>query len=386
MEISLDSIRKRLSEVLSISSVTGQEKELGNYLKNYMKELGLYVETEEVANGRFNVYGRTRNSTRKPRVMLNGHYDVVPEGSGWTRPAFGGRVEGAKIFGRGASDMKGGVVAMIEAASAIQRNSKNDVEEDVIVAAVVDEEETQAGTKKIVESGLIPSCAIVGEPTRSGVVIAHKGEVVFEIRVEGKSAHSSVPDKGVNSIYHAARIVRELELESKRLGEKKSKNNHPLLGQPTISVDMIDGGNGPAIVPAETTIVVDRRMLPGEDPKEIQRGFEKTINRLRKERGLQNLKASVKPLISAYPLEIPRNNPLVKAAMKSCTKVLGRQSRPFGVPYTTDGWILSNAGVPTIILGPGDIDRAHKPDEWVSLDEVWKASQIYYEIATTVSS
>jgi len=377
-EISEDSIRKRLSEVLSISSVTEQERELGNYLKNYMKEIGLYVETEEVASGRFNVYGRTRDSNEKPKVMLNGHYDVVPEGNGWTRAAFGGQIENDSIYGRGASDMKGGLVAMIEATAAIQRNSKD----DMIVAAVVDEEVTQSGTKKIVESGLIPQYAIVGEPTRLGVVIAHKGEVVFEIQVLGKSAHSSVPDEGVNSIYHAARIVRQLELDSIRLG--KSKKKHPLLGHGTISVDMINGGNGPAIVPAETKIIVDRRMIPGETPEEVQKGFEDTIKHLRKASGLRDLRAFVKPLIAAYPLEIAKDNPLVKAALKSCSKMSGRPSRATGAPYATDGWILANAGVPTIILGPGDIERAHKPDEWISLSEVCNAGRIYSDIVTSL--
>ena len=384
-----NSIKRRLSEVLSINSVTGREKELGNYLENYMREVGLYVQIQDVSEGRFNVLGHTaKNLSNRPRMMLNAHYDVVPEGTGWTRSPFGGTIDGNdRMYGRGASDMKGGLVAMIESAANIQNRDLKDDGSDLVVAAVVDEEETQLGTKKIIEGGIRPSYAIVGEPTKLAVVIAHKGELALEIIIEGKSAHSSVPEKGINSIYQASKIIRELELRAlafQKLGKKKP---HPLLGHPTLSVTMINGGNGPAIVPARTSITVDRRLLPGEDPNQIGKEFGNMIIRLReKEKGLGNVKTSMRKIIEAYPLEIKKDHPLVKVALRSRSEVMLAPSRTSGVPYTTDGWILANAGIPTLIMGPGDIERAHRPDEWVSLEEVSKASEIYSKIAMALLS
>jgi succinyl-diaminopimelate desuccinylase len=375
-----NSIKERLAEVLSIDSVSGKERELGNYLVRYMKEVGLRVETEAIAPGRFNVYGHTRKSHAKPNLMLNGHYDVVNEGCGWTRPAFGGKIEGDKIYGRGAVDMKGGLVAMIEAAALIAQNDKKQ-HDDVVVAAVVDEEENQAGTKKIVQSGkVVPHLAIVGEPTRLKVVRAHKGEIVFEIQVTGRSAHSSVPEEGINSIYHSARIIRELE----HYGKFLKKRRHPLLGPGTISVNMISGGTSLATVPEKTTLIVDARTLPEQHPSEVLGQINDIISNL-KRREIANLRAYVRTLITAFPLETDEDHQLVQVALDASSSVLGYRSFSTGAPYATDGWILSNAGVPTIVLGPGDVGRAHGPDEWVSISEVSRASQIYSEIATRIA-
>jgi acetylornithine deacetylase/succinyl-diaminopimelate desuccinylase-like protein len=304
----------------------------------------------------------------------------VNEGCGWTRPAFGGKIEGDKIYGRGAVDMKGGLVAMIEAAALIAQNDKKQ-HDDVVVAAVVDEEENQAGTKKIVQSGkVVPHLAIVGEPTRLKVVRAHKGEIVFEIQVTGRSAHSSVPEEGINSIYHSARIIRELE----HYGKFLKKRRHPLLGPGTISVNMISGGTSLATVPEKTTLIVDARTLPEQHPSEVLGQINDIISNL-KRREIANLRAYVRTLITAFPLETDEDHQLVQVALDASSSVLGYRSFSTGAPYATDGWILSNAGVPTIVLGPGDVGRAHGPDEWVSISEVSRASQIYSEIATRIA-
>ncbi len=382
-------IAKRLKEILSIQSVTGNEKELGSYLEHYMRELGLYTKIRHISPNRFNVYGMTGKNCRKPRLMLNGHFDTVPEGEGWIHKPYSGEIEEDRIFGRGAVDMKGGLVAMIEAAGQIQRSETSqssggrvrENDDCVIVTAVVGEEDDQVGTKKIVEDELFADYAIVGEPTKLEIVVAHKGDVTYEIVVHGKSAHASQPELGINSIYHAAKIILELEKEASRIRETGIRDS--LLGAGALSVNVIHGGTVPSVIPAECRIQVDRRTVPGEDERSVERELRSTVERVSELYG-EKLNVEIRNLVTAETLTISKDHILVRSLSESCKEISTMNPSIVGAPYTTDGWLLHKAGIPTVVFGPGDIFFAHKPDEWVSIDEVRKACLIYARTAQRI--
>jgi acetylornithine deacetylase/succinyl-diaminopimelate desuccinylase-like protein len=218
----------------------------------------------------------------------------------------------------------------------------------------VDEENGQAGARAMVSRRFKADLAIVGEPTLLKVVTAHKGNIWLKIETHGRAAHGARPELGDNAVHQAARIVDLLqtvyaaELETRR---------HPLLGRPTISVGMIQGGTQPNIVPDRCTVVADRRLLPGESRAAVIR----EISALLAKHGLKAVLGDTKNAPCAA-METDASLPLVRAF----TAAAGG-AEPVGVDYFCDASVLSQGGIPSVVFGPGDIAQAHTRDEWISL-------------------
>ena len=193
-----------------------------------------------------------------PGLLLLGHTDVVPVGEGWTKDPFGGAVENGRIYGRGASDMKGGLAASLAAMAALRGAGLSG---PVELAALVDEEETGKGIRAYVESvsARFLGCVTV-EPTDLQTVVGARGASYLRVEIHGIACHAGNPGDGANAIYGAAAIVAEIE----RMHRELAQRPHPLLGPATWSVGQINGGTSGSIVPAECVVVADRRLLPGE--------------------------------------------------------------------------------------------------------------------------
>ena len=193
-----------------------------------------------------------------PGLLLLGHTDVVPVGEGWTKDPFGGAVENGRIYGRGASDMKGGLAASLAAMAALRGAGLSG---PVELAALVDEEETGAGIRAYVESvnARFVGC-VTAEPTDLQTVVGARGASYLRVEIHGIACHAGNPGDGANAIYGAAAIVAEIE----RMHRELAQRPHPLLGPATWSVGQIHGGTSGSIVPAECVVVADRRLLPGE--------------------------------------------------------------------------------------------------------------------------
>jgi acetylornithine deacetylase len=305
-----------LQDLVRLPSVNppGNEALVANYVIDWAKREGLEVKLDQVMPGRPNVYLTLKGNEEGPRLLFNTHMDVVPEGSGWSHDPFGGEIVDNKLYGRGSADTKGSLAAMLLAAKAIN-NSNNELKGSLIIAAVCDEEGAGRGTVQSLKTGLRADFAIVGEPTSLRVVIAAKGSSTFEIMTLGKASHSSVPNEGVNAIYQMRRIVKELEDFSKQLASM----HHPLLGHPTVSVDVIRGGSSPWIVPDSCRIILDRRTLPGETQEVVQQELNNLLRRVAKENpdGAYELKVHQ----TAQPAEIPANERIVRIALQE-TSVL----------------------------------------------------------------
>jgi acetylornithine deacetylase len=236
---------------------------------------------------------------------------------------------------------------------------------------VVDEEYRSLGTRKLIED-YSADAAIVGEPTEMKVAIAHKGFVWIEIETKGRAAHGSVPEKGVDAIAHAAKIVSALDKLRRRLESRA----HPLLGSPKIHTSMIEGGTDWSIIPDRCVLKLERRTLPAESTESVMEEIEEILRGIKRE--TDNFEATARNVYDMPPLETPSDEPIVQLLQETLVDTTGRSTSVVGVPYWTDGALLSRlASIPTCLYGPGDVGVAHSADEHVNVEDVLRSAQVY---------
>jgi acetylornithine deacetylase/succinyl-diaminopimelate desuccinylase family protein len=364
------SLAQRLIRIPSVNP-PGDEAVVVAYLAEYLERAGLAVTVTEVQPGRPNLLA-TLEFGAGPTVLLNGHTDVVVPGEGWRGDPFSGDVQDAKLYGRGAADMKGPLAAMIEAMLTLKRCSR--VRRGrVVLAAVMGEEYGGLGTKDLVRQKMRADHAIVGEPSELRPVIAHKGTVRYEIVVEGKAAHGSVPEAGVNAIYKMADVVAALRSRHAQLAATR----HPLVGSPTLNVGTITGGLGTCIVPDRCAVTIDRRVVPGEPVETVGRELEEILGALRARD--PELCATLSLQNIAPAMEISAEQPVVRAIREATAAVTGTDPGVHGWTATADSNLLVNElGIPTVIFGPGSIfGVAHQPNEYVAVADLVAAARIY---------
>jgi acetylornithine deacetylase len=302
--------------------------------------------------------------------MFNGHLDVVGT-AGMTHAAFDAAVRDGRIYGRGASDMKGGVAAMCAAAAQLRDELKG----DIIVAAVVDEEWKSAGTSALIASGIRADAAIVTEPTKLAIMPAHKGFVWLEVTVHGRAAHGSRWDIGVDAIRHAGLLLAELDrVETEDL----SRRGHPLLGRPSLHGAFIEGGLGLSTYPDRCIVRIERRTIPGETVADVQREILQACTRVRERRPV--FSADVNLMFSQPPSDVPSSAPIVRA-LADQLRERGMSVTSSGMSAWTDAALLNEAGIPAICFGPGDMALAHAAEEYIEVREIQQATEILVALA-----
>lgn len=368
------SLIETLAALVRINSVNTSyeggpgEREIATCVRRFFEQRGIEVREQEVFPGRPNVIARLPGRDAARRVILEAHMDTVSI-KGMTIPPFEPRIEGGKLFGRGACDTKGGLAAMMHAVASLHEQGIVPPCE-VWLAAVVDEEFSFRGVVKLCE-GLNAHAAIVAEPTALRSVIAHKGVLRWRIVARGRAAHSSKPHLGVNAIAHMARIVLALEEDHARLAEAP----HPLLGPATSNVGVIRGGVQVNFVPDLCAIEIDRRLLPGEKADAVLAHYQRLLDGLKAQH--PSLDAAMEPpMLVDEALETAPDSAPAQVASAVLAE-MGLDATPCGVPFACDASKLSRQGVPSIVFGPGSIDRAHTAAEYVEIDEVEKAFEFY---------
>jgi acetylornithine deacetylase len=245
---------------------------------------------------------------------------------------------------------------------------------NVIMGCAVDEEHTFLGVQKMIEDKVTADMAIVAEPTRLKIVRAHKGVVRWKLESAGRACHSSYPEQGVNAIYRMGRLLTGIERYADQL---RASRTDPLLGPPTLSVGRIEGGSSVNTVPDFCRIEIDRRLIPGEDPRQTP---QQLTDFLRQHAGIDFPFASTPVWICLPALSPATSGDLVARLGRAIDEVAGPHE-VISVPYGTDAAPLAEAGIPAVVFGPGDIAQAHTCDEWVDLAEVERASEILYRFA-----
>ena len=323
----------------------------------------------------------------RPRVLFNGHVDVVPaqEQQGWTHPPFRLTRVDDRLFGRGTVDMKGSLAALLVALGALARRGLPGPG-SVVVAVTVDEETGgHDGLGALVASGEVRAdVAVVAEPTGLQVCPCGKGVLQQRIRVRGRAAHAAFPHLGVNAIEAAAHAVLALR------GMPRAAR-HPLLGEPTLNVGTISGGTATNVVPDGCQFTVDRRLLPGETLDGVREAMGRSLEQARRRMagadGRDGAAAgtagdglpafAVEDLLVAEPFETDPGHPLVRAAVAAVREVLGKEPAVAGFAGFTDARFPAAAGIPTILLGPGETGQAHRADEHVTLTELVHGAAIF---------
>jgi len=373
-------VRHVLDDLVATNSVNPDvgngpgESVLSNLLLDRLRGIhGFEVREQQVRGERRNVVAILKGSGGGRSLMLNGHMDTVGV-EGMKIAPFQPTMRDGFVHGRGACDMKGAIAAILGAAKSLAESAEK-LHGDLVLSFVVDEEHLSIGITKLIEE-YRTNAAIVGEPTNMKVATAHKGFVWVEVETKGRAAHGSVPEKGVDAIVHGARIVTQLnELQSKlRVRE------HPLLGPAKIHTSTVQGGTHWSIVPDRCVLRLERRTLPGETSALVMQEIEEIIDKVKREDS--SLDAEARLVFERPPLETSVTEPIVQTLRQTVREVTGTDGSVVGVPYWSDGALLSHSGgIPTCLFGPGDIGVAHSPDEYVNAEDVLTAAEIYARVA-----
>jgi len=363
----------------------GCEAETAEYVGQLMSQMGMEVQVCQLEPDRANVIGQIEGTGGGPKLMLNGHLDVVPPGEldQWRHPPFEPHVEGGQLFGRGSCDMKGGVSAILAGVKSIV-DSKTKLKGDLLVTFVADEESLGKGVDDIVERGYSADMAVIGEPTRLQVITAHKGLIWVELTTFGKSAHASTVKSndrggGVNAIYKMCKAISATENYLLVL----EKRRHKLVGNPTVSVGEISGGTKPNVVPDNCRAMIERRMLPGERSDQVIQEIRKVYDSI--EMSDRNFKYDLRIVNIRDAAEISEREKIVRFCRDSVKEVTGVDPGITGFIATSDmATLVNRAKIPTVLLGPGDLAQAHAPNEFVSINELKLAARIYERLIMTV--
>lgn len=388
-----DSVVDLLCDLVAIPSVNPMGRDLSGpiffetrlteYLGQFFAELGCPYEIIEVSPGRCNVLARFESPQATQTFLLDAHQDTVPV-DGMTIPPFEPTIKDGRIYGRGSSDVKGGMAAMLWAFRRLVLEKPAGAA-NVIMSCTCDEEATTTGISDLIRywndgdgrSALLsekPDGAIIAEPTLLDVVIAHRGVTRFVITTGGRACHSSDPTQGVNAIYRMARLVSCLEEYAADLpGRSKS---HPMCGPPTLSVGLISGGASVNVVPDECSIEVDRRLTPGDNADEA---YDDILNFLTEK---LDFEFDMKPPYLVSPTLSNDNNDWLSNSLQERISEVDGPHTSVGVPYGTHASRTCSGGVPSVVFGPGSIDQAHTKDEWLEINQLEKASEVYFRFCS----
>lgn len=358
-----------LRQLIAIPSCDppGREIEVARAVHEALRTHHVDATIDEFAPGRANVLGRVRGRGSKPTLVFSSHLDTVPVGTQpWSFPPFGAEISQGRILGRGASDMKGAVAAMVAAAIALAQRETG-LAGDVVLAFSAGESSNCLGAKRFVERGLQQNMGalLVGEPSSLDVIIAEKAALWLRLTAKGRLGHVS-GDGGINAI---TLMMGYLGTLSKLALPYPA---HPLVDGPTLRVGRIEGGSAVNITPDACHAEIDIRLPPGTVPKAV---IEMLSAEAPSEITVEIM--DFKPAVESSP-----NIPFVKLCVDICREETALEPSIKGVSYFSDATVLVHGtDIPFAIIGPGDLGKSGQPDESVAIDKVLVAARIYERIA-----
>jgi acetylornithine deacetylase len=367
-----DRVWRLAAELVSVNSVNPTfggpahgETEVATRIAAFCRDLGLDVELQEVLPGRHNVIARLRRGPDLPTLAIEGHVDTV---GSTALDAFEPRVADGRLHGRGACDTKGGIASALHALEGLMAIDDLDVNIEFIGA--VDEEATYRGVLGYLATQPAVDAAIVIEPTSLVPVIAHAGVLRGLLRTQGAAAHSATPELGRNAITLMTEAIAEIDDWVASIAPPP----HALCGPTSFSVTTIHGGTGINVIPEECVAEFDWRLHPAVDPESV---LARLRSRIAEVAGLEL--ADV--VLNFQGLDTAPGAAIVRACQDACEAVTGSREVT-GTRGGTDASKFSReAGIPSVVLGPGSIAQAHTVDEWVDIEELARGAEIYVEIA-----
>lgn len=389
---------KVLGDMISIPTVNPPGEyywEFVNYSKKILESIGFKTEILEVPREYVEKYYPeyadhpryiilSRYSSSRPVFHFNGHYDVVPAGSGWSKKPFEPVIEDNRIYGRGSSDMKGGIAAFLVAAKTLIETTR-DINGTIEIALVPDEEiggETGSGYLTKI-TGIKPDYAIIGEPSSSNTMwIGHKGALWAIVEVHGRQAHGSTPWLGVNAFEYMVKIAHRLINEYiLLLDSRKSKYEYddPRGAKPTATIGgELKGGAKINIVPGYCSFSIDRRIVPDEKLEDVERELVEFLERTVSE--YRDVKVNIKIINRLKPALVDPELDFIKLIKKTVVEAIGLEPKTTICIGGLDMHYYTDTGIPVVTYGPGHLGVAHTADEYLSLSEFRNMSKIYYAL------
>jgi len=373
-----DEVRDLLTRMIRSKSLNppGDVRECANLIAEELKKRGLPAEILEEKPGVANVVSFLQGQAGGKTLIWNGHFDVVPPGENWEVDPFGGEFRDGYIYGRGSSDMKSGLAAMILALTALKK-AQSPFKGRIVFQAVGDEETgSEGGTMLMIRKkiGAEAAYAIVSEPTNLQISIGNRGLRWIEVTVKGRASHAGRPHLGANALQAAARMISGLE-------KLTFKARHPLFEIPTpsLSVTMIQAGTKINIIPERCTFAIDRRMIPGETSESVRQEIEEVLQKSLSE----GISTEVRLTHEGWdPYALNPDSPLVKGLSRAIKEESGETPKLKGKAGCTDAsHLVHKAQIPSVCFGPGLEDTAHTANERVALEKVVQAAKIYARTA-----
>jgi succinyl-diaminopimelate desuccinylase len=346
----------------------GDETRAAEVVAARLERAGLELERHPLAEGRDSLVARWPGRDERPALCLTAHLDTVPLGRAeWSREPLAADVDGDRLYGRGSSDMKGGLAAIVTAAERVAALGRGSAGLELVLCA--GEETGCQGAQALAEAGTLGQvgAVLVAEPTSNYPCVAHKGVVWLDASTRGRSAHGSMPHLGDNALYKLARAIGELE------GFDFGGPVHELLGTPTLSVGTAAGGVNINSVPDFATAGVDVRTVPGLSGDDV----------LARLADLLGEEVELDRRVDLPPVSTDPADAWVQEVFAVMTPLVGDRPEPRGLAYFTDAAALTPAygTPPTVICGPGDADQAHQTDESCSVERLETGSEGIFEIA-----
>ena len=353
----------------------GEERELAEYVVAWLMEAGVdAILVPEPYTHRPQVVATIKGDEGQPTLVFNGHLDVVPLGEveRWSVNPFGGEVKDGRLYGRGSCDMKGGLAAMMLTAKAITESNCR-LRGNLTLHFAVGEEKGEPGTKTLLmDKGYTGDWGIVLEPTNLTVVTAEKGLLWLDVEIQGKPAHASTPELGINPVEKAVDFIIRLRGYREQFGLKQ----HPLLGGAVCSVTMIEGGIKENVISGSCMITLDRRLLPGETLDEAEAEIQAILTQMKQQD--KTFQGTISRRGEGFAAaEIPNNSHIAQVVKEAVKNVTGKILQPSGAAYGTDArTFINEADIPAVIFGPGDPAAAHTYDESIAISQVVDCSKI----------
>ncbi|MEM1084795.1 MAG: M20 family metallopeptidase [Verrucomicrobiota bacterium] len=345
------------------------EAEIAGFLTDWLKELGAAAELDEVRPGRPNLIARFAPLDGRPRILLGPHLDTVGVG-GMTIDPFGAEIRDGRLWGRGASDTKGPMAAMLWG---LQENAGTLKDSPVAIDFIgfMGEESCQYGSRKFgADHAGDYEFAIVGEPTSLDIVHTTKGSLWATLRSSGRAAHSSQPEQGDNAVM---KLARALDMLEQRLVPQLAGFTHPVLGSSTLNIGLFQGGSRPNIVPDQAQAEIDIRITPSLTAAGGGMALLKKC--------CSDLKLDIGPADEKPPMETAADHPWIERLRE-----VRPESKTAGAPWFSDASLLSEAGIPSVCLGPGSIDQAHTKDEFIEIKALEEGAAFFSKLIRSLTT
>jgi acetylornithine deacetylase/succinyl-diaminopimelate desuccinylase family protein len=367
-----DGVVALLRDLVRVPSVNGDEDGPARIVADRLVAGGIKARLDEVAPGRPNVVAELGEGAG-PTLLWNAHLDTVPVGNpaAWTADPFGAEIRDGKLYGRGASDDKGGVAVMAAAALAVA--CTGGVAGRLRLAFVMGEETGHIGTRAALQRGLTADLAVVGEWSGSGRVgVGYRGALWLTLETRGRTAHGSRPARGLNAI---DMMTEQVLPRLKAMPMEFTRNPVFMIQEPTWNVGTIAGGVATNVVADHCRATIDLRIVPGQDPEAVLRQIRATLDGLRYPGG-EPAPVDIGVINAIGPFHTPAEHPVVSTLAASIHDLLGTQAAYVGKTGVSDANVLAHEGrIPSVAYGPGN-PSGHEPDEYVETAELVNCARV----------